>query len=247
MTLAIRGDRTSCLSLQLGSGTWLLAVARGFGQMGGLPIESALLARLRSECQGRMRSPLFRRAIARPQAAATAMLAVLARVNGSLYANTANHDDYVTAAASLTAVIVVQGLAYVIHAGATAAYLARGGAIAPLCNDDVMEERPIPVLARAFAAAPVLDVGISNVSLIPGDAIVLLGRRIAGASERQMLLERLEASDLGERILVARFEDDDGAIFPASSLSVFRVPGIARIATGIAAAVGFLAAAVLAH
>jgi hypothetical protein len=247
MTLAIRGDRTSCLSLQLGSGTWLLAVARGFGQMGGLPIESALLARLRTECQGRMRSPLFRRAIARPQAAATAMLAVLARVNGALYANTANHDDYVTAAASLTAVIVVQGFAYVIHAGATAAYLARGGAIAPLCNDDVMEERPIPVLARAFAAAPVLDVSISNVSLIPGDAIVLLGRRIAGASERQTLLERLEASDPGEQILVARFEDDEGAIFPASSVAVFHVPAVARMVTGIAAAIGFLAAAVLAH
>jgi hypothetical protein len=247
MTLAIRGDRTSCLSLQLGPGTWLLAVARGFGQMGGLPIESALLARLRSECQGRMRSPLFRRAIARPQAAATAMLAVLARVNGSLYANTANHDDYVTTAASLTAVIVVQGLAYVIHAGATAAYLARAGAIAPLCNDDVMEERPIPVLARAFAAAPALDVGISNVSLIPGDAIVLLGRRIAGASERQTLLERLEASDLGEQILVARFEDDESAIFPASSAAVFVVPTMARMVTGIAASIGFLAAAVLAH
>ncbi len=247
MTLAIRGDRTSCLSLQLGPGTWLLAVARGFGQMGGLPIESALLARLRAECQGRMRSPLFRRAIARPQAAATAMLAVLARVNGSLYANTANHDDYVTAAASLTAVIVVQGAAYVIHAGATAAYLARGGAIAPLCNDDVMEERPIPVLARAFAAAPVLDVSISNVSLIPGDAIVLLGRRITGASERQTLLERLEASDPGEQILVARFEDDEGAIFAASSVAVFHVPAIARIVTGVAAAIGFFAAAVLAH
>jgi hypothetical protein len=247
MTLAIRGDRTSCLSLQLGPGTWLLAVARGFGQMGGLPIESALLARLRSECQGRMRSPLFRRAIDRPQAAATAMLAVLARVNGALYANTANHDDYVTAAASLTAVIVVQGFAYVIHAGATAAYLARAGAIAPLCNDDVMEERPVPVLARAFAAAPVLDVGISNVRLIPGDAIVLLGRRIAGASERRTLLQRLEASELGEQILVARFEDDAGAIFPMSSAAVFAAPRFARAAIGIAAAVGFLAAAVLAH
>jgi hypothetical protein len=247
MTLAIRGDRTSCLSLQLGSGTWLLAVARGFGQTGGVAIESALLARLRAECQGRMRSPFFRRAIDRPQAAATAMLAVLARVNAVLYANTANHDDYVTAAASLTAVIVVQGLGYVIHAGATAAYLARAGAIVPLCSDDVMEERPVPVLARAFAAAPALDVGISNVRLIPGDAIVLLGRRIAGASERRTLLERLEASDLGEQILVARFEEDAGAFFPAPSAAVVGAPRVARALAGIAAAIGFLAAAVLAH
>jgi hypothetical protein len=246
MTLAIRGDRTSCLSLQLGPGTWLLAVARGFGQMGGLPIESALLARLRAECQGRMRSPLFRRAIDRPQAAATAILAVLGRVNGVLYTNTANHDDYVRAAASLTAVIIVQGLAYVIHVGATAAYLARAGAIVPLCDDDVMEERPVPVLIRAFAAAPTLDVGISNVSLIPGDAIVLLGRRITGASERHSLLDRLEASELGEQILVARFEEDAGAIAPAAS-AAFCISKIARAVTGIAAAIGFLAAVVLAH
>jgi hypothetical protein len=246
MTLAIRGDRTSCLSMQLGPGTWLLAVARGFGQMGGLPIESALLARLRAECQGRMRSPLFRRAIDRPQAAATAMLAVLGRVNGVLYANTANHEDYVTAAASLTAVIIVQGLAYVIHVGATAAYLARAGAIAPLCEDDVMEERPMPVLIRAFAAAPTLDVGISNVRLIPGDAIVLLGRRITGASERRTLLDRLEASELGEQILVARFEEDAGASSPARN-SIFCTSNIARAVTLAAAATVFLAAAVLAH
>jgi hypothetical protein len=232
--------------LQLGPGTWLLAVARGFGQMGGLPIESALLARLRAECQGRMRSPLFRRAIDRPQAAATAMLAVLGRVNAVLYANTANHDDYVRAAASLTAVIIVQGLAYVIQVGATAAYLARAGAIVPLCDDDVMEERPVPVLIRAFAAAPTLDVGISDVSLIPGDAIVLLGRRITGASERRTLLDRLEASELGEQILVARFEEDAGATAPAPSVTLC-ASNIARAVTGIAAAIGFLAAVVLAH
>jgi len=152
----------------------------------------------------------------------------------------------VTAAASLTAVIIVQGLAYVIHAGATAAYLARDGAIAPLCDDDVMEERPVPVLIRAFAAAPTLDVAISNVRLIPGDAIVLLGRRIAGASERRMLLDRLEASELGEQILVARFEEDAGAISPVPGASSY-TSTIARAFGRIAAAIGFLTAAVLAH
>ena len=158
-------------------GTWLLAVARGFGQVGGTPTESALLARLRAECQRRMRSPRFRRAIDRPQAAATALLAILARVNGALYASTASHDDYVTAASSLTAVLVVQGVAYVIHAGATAAYLARAGDVVPLCEDDAMDDRPVAVLARAFAVAPVLDVVVTNARLVPGDAIVLLGRR----------------------------------------------------------------------
>jgi hypothetical protein len=242
MTLAIRGDRTSCLSLQLGPGTWLLAVARGFGRIDGLPTESAILARLRTECQHRLRSPRFRRAIDRPQAAATAMLAVLARVNGALYANTASHDDYVTAAASLTAAIVVQGFVYVIHAGATAAYLARAGDVTPLCDDDVMDERPIAVLARAFAAAPVLDVTVSSARLSPGDAIVLLGRRIAGESERRRLLERLEASEPGEQILVARFEEDAGALSEAPRHGGGSAGAIARVLVRAAAAIAFLAA-----
>ncbi len=247
MTLAIRGDRASCLSLQLSSGTWLLAVARGFGQVGGTPTESALLARLRAECQRRMRSPRFRRAIDRPQAAATALLAILARVNGALYASTASHDDYVTAASSLTAVLVVQRVAYVIHAGATAAYLARAGDVVPLCEDDAMDDRPVAVLARAFAVAPVLDVVVTNARLVPGDAIVLLGRRLASESERRTLFDRLEATEPGEQILVARFEDDASAVV-AELPKVGALPAaILRILVRVAAASGFIVAAVLAH
>lgn len=246
MTLAIRGDRTSSLSLQLGAGTWLLAVARGFGRIGGVPAEDALLERLREECLRRMHSPFFRRAIDRPQAAATAMLAVLARVNETLFARTPSHDDYVTAAASLTAIVVVQRLAYVIHAGATAAYLARDGKIEPLCVDDAMKEQPMPVLARAFLTSPSLDVTISNARLIPGDAIVLLGRRIVAADERESLMRRLEESELGEHILVARFEEDaPGALTPP--LWLRPLARVGRVAVRLLAALGFLLAAVVAH
>jgi hypothetical protein len=245
MTLAIRGGRASCLSLQLGPGTWLLAIARGFGEIDGLSTESALLARLRSECRRRMHSPLFRRAIDRPQTAATAILAVLARVNGVLYASTASHDDYVTAASSLTAVVVVGRLAYVIHAGATAAYLAHDGEVTSLCADDVMEERPIPLLARAFAAAPTLDVTVGSVRLTPGDAIALLGRRIAGQSECRRLLERFEASEPGEQILVARFEEDCASV--TASRAAAPLQRFVWALTRTAAAIGFLAAAGLAH
>ncbi|MFY9719411.1 MAG: hypothetical protein WAK16_07180 [Candidatus Cybelea sp.] len=194
-----------------------------------------------------MRSPRFRRAIDRPQAAATALLAILARVNGALYASTASHDDYVTAAASLTAVLVVQRVAYVIHAGATAAYLARGGDVVALCEDDAMDDRPVAVLARAFAIAPVLDVVVTNARLIGGDAIVLLGRRIAGENDRRALLDRLEAAEPGEQILVARFEDDAVAAFEAPRAAVALPAPILRILVSVAAAIVFIAAAVLAH
>ncbi|HEX4013884.1 MAG TPA: hypothetical protein VHX17_08355 [Candidatus Cybelea sp.] len=244
MTLAIRGDRTSCLSLQLGPGTWLLAVARGFGQIGGLPTETAFLSRLKLECQRRMRSPRFRRAIDRPQAAATAMLAIMGRVNGALYACTASHDDYVTAAASVTAVIVVARYAYVIHAGATAAYLARNGEIIPLCADDGLDDPQIPVLSRAFATGPALDVSVSNARLAPGDAIVLIGRRVASEMEVRALLARLEESELAEQVLVARFEDD-GAPAPLRVTSA-RLRFWPLLLRGLAL-IGFVAAAVIAH
>jgi len=208
VTLAIRGDRTSCLSMQLGPATWLLAVARGFGRIGPLPTEQALLARLRGECDGRMRRPGFRRAIERPQSAATAMMALLARVNGSLHAATASHEDYVTAAASLTAVVVVQRLAYVMHVGSTGAYLVRDRDVTPLCADEAMEDEGITALPQAFAAAPSLDLSVSNVRLAAGDAIVLVGRRIAGEEGRHAVLDRAEAREPGEQSLVARFEED---------------------------------------
>jgi len=246
MTLAIRGDRASCLSVQLGPRTWLLAVARGFGSIGGLATEAALLARLRAECERRVRSARFRRAIDRPQSAATAMHAVLTRINGDLYACTASHEDYVTAGASLTAVVVVAGHAHVLHAGATAAYLARDGEVVALCVDDVFDERRRPLLGRAFVTDSSLDVAISSAALLAGDAIVLLERRLRGEADRRALLTSLDASDPGEHVLVARFEHDDALGDDASANAGRRrnaAPAIARAA----AALAFALAAVFAH
>jgi hypothetical protein len=242
MTLAIRGDRTCCLSLQLGPRTWLLAIARGFGSVGGVATETALLARLRSECERRTRSARFRSAIDRPQAAATAMHSVLSRVNGDLYAGTASHEDYVTAAASLTAVVIVHGHAYVMHAGSTAAYLAREGEIVPLFRDDLFEERHGPLLVRAFAVAPVLDVTISSAMLAPGDAIVLLARRARGEAERRAVLATLDAADPGERVLIARFDHDDVAAVDAYAAAPQRP--LARVLARLAAAIASAVAAV---
>jgi hypothetical protein len=211
-----------------------------------LPAETALLNRLRAECERRMHSARFRRAIDRPQAAATAMLSVLARVNGTLHASTPSHDDYVTAAASMTAVLVVAQFAYVIHAGATAAYLAHDGNVVPLCVDETLDDRSVPVVMRALISSPALDVSVTSAALTHGDAIVLLGRPLRDRSEREALLERLDAVDPGEHILVARFGDDAG-VRPQDRVefanAVAEFAWLAR--TG--AAIGFLLAAVLTH
>jgi hypothetical protein len=245
VTLAIRGDRASCLSLQLGPRTWLLAAARGFGRIGGSTSETALLGRLRAECERRGRSARFRRAVDRPQTAATALLGVLTRVNVELYASTASHDDYVTAAASLTAVLVVQGCAFVMQAGATAAYLVHDGELTALSGDDLFEGRHAPLLFRAFATAPSLDVIVSSVTLAQGDVIVLLDHRLREQADRITLIAQLETSDPGEHVLFARIERDDPT--PGEMLSRPRAAALEPWLPRIVAALAFLVAVVLAR
>ncbi len=246
MTLAIRGGQASSLSLQLAPGAWLLAVARGFGSVDGVAVECALLEHLRSECERSLRHARFRRAIERPQQAATAILSALARVNARLHVRTAGHDDYVTAASSLTVVLVVLGSAHVIHAGNTAAYLARGGRLLALSANDALDDAPVPLLARSIGGGAALDVTVSSTMLDEGDMIVLVGRRLRDADDRGALLERLDTGDPGERVLIARFERDAPIDVPEQR----KQPRYSRATTLLvraAAMVTFAAALVLAH
>ena len=211
MNVAIRGDRASCLTIQLGARTWLLAVTRGFGAVDGIPTERALLAQLRAECERRLRRERFRRAVNRPAAAATAVLAALARANAEIHGRTPGHDDYVTAACSLTAVLIVRGHAYVMHCGGTAAYLAHGNDVTPLSGDDTFEDAGLPVLARALGTSTGLDVAVSSVLLDAGDIVILTSRRLSGTVDRHALAAHVETANPGEQVLVARFERDDAA------------------------------------
>lgn len=212
MDVAIRGDRASCLTMQLTPHAWLFAVARGFGLIDGAPVAPATLARLRAECERRVRNERFRRAIDRQQTAATALLGALARVNGDLYARSAAHDDYVTAACSLSAVLVVRGRAYVVHSGGTAVYLAHRGEVAPLCAEEVFDESAGPLLARALGIGSSLDVSVSSVSVEAGDVMVLLGHRVRGEIDRRALIAHVEDAGPSEHMLVVRFDAEDYAI-----------------------------------
>jgi hypothetical protein len=223
LNVAIRGDRASCLTIQLGSRTWLLAVTRGFGSVDGIPTERALLAQLRAECERRLRRERFRRAVDRPPAAATAVLAALARANAEIHARTPGHDDYVTAACSFTAVLIVRGHAYVMHCGGTAAYLAHGADVIALSGDDTFDDADLPVLARALGTSTGLDVAVSSVLLDAGDIVILLSRRLPGAVDRRSLAAHVESADPAEQVLVARFERDD-AIDDAVSVESRRAP-----------------------
>ncbi len=211
MDVAIRGDRASCLSLQLGTRSWLFAVARGFGTIDGVAAAPATLARVRGECERRLKAERFRRAIDRPQAAATAVLAVLSRVNDDIFSRSASHDDYVTAGCSLTATLVVRGHAYVIHSGGTAAYLAHRGDVTALTAEDALEAAT-PLLSRALGAAASLDVSVSSVAVDSGDVMILMGHRVRGEVDRRALIAHVEEAGVNEHMLVVRFDDGDRAV-----------------------------------
>lgn len=218
MDVAIRGDRASCLSLQIGPRSWLFAVARGFGTVDGVAAAPATLARLRIECERRLKGERFRRAVDRPQAAATALLGVLARVNGDVYARSAAHEDYVTAACSLTATLVVRGHAYVVHSGGTAAYLAHKGDVSALTAEDVLEGAHSSLLSRALGTAPSLDVSVSSVCVDAGDVMILMGHRVRGDVDRRALITHVEEAGTSEHMLVVRFDDGDRPIEETASM-----------------------------
>jgi hypothetical protein len=215
----------------MGRQSWLLAVARGFGSIDGIPIERALLARLRQECERRSRGSRFRRSIDRPQAAAAAMLGVVARVNGDVHARTASHDDYVTAAASLTAVFAVRGSAYVLHSGTTAAYLIRDGRVTALTDDDALHDGSAPLLLRALGTAATLEMTVSSVRVGEGDVIVLTGRRLEREPDAARLLQHVESAGPWEQALLARFDHDDASdVVAEPHRTTLRTVTIARIA-----------------
>lgn len=222
MDVAIRGDRASCLTLQLGEQSWLFAVARGFGTVDGHSAAPSTLSRIRSECERRLKSERFRRAVDRPEAAATALLGVLSRVNGEIFTRSAAHDDYVTAGCSLSAALVVRGRAYVVHTGGTAAYLAHAGDLKWLTGDDTLDEGALPVLARALGTTNALDVSVSSVGLASGDVIILLAHRVQGELDRHALIAHVEAAGPSEHVLVVRFDAGDRALEDALFLDATR-------------------------
>jgi serine/threonine protein phosphatase PrpC len=212
MDVAIRGDRASCLSLQLSAHSWLFAVARGFGNVDGAATAQAALGRIRQECERRMRSEPFRRAMERPETAVTTLLGVLSKVNGQLFVRGAAADDYVVAGSSFTAALIVRGEAYVLHAGGTAAYLARRGEVRTVTSDDSLHEDGCQgVLSRALGIASTLDVSVTRVPFSAGDVMILITHRVRGEVDRRALVAHVETAGNSEHLLVIRFDDGDSA------------------------------------
>jgi|SRR5579884_264890 len=222
MDVAITGDRASCLTQELAPETYLFAVANGFGTVEGQPVARAVLARLRNEFERRSRGDRLRRAEQRGKGISSSLLGAFARVNEDMHARTASHDDYVTAACSVTGVLLVKERAYLAHVGSTAAYLARDGYVVSLTKNDSFEGDRMPVLTRALVSAPTVEVAVCSFSLNEGDALVLAGRRLRESDDRRRLAESLMHgihAGGGDQLLVVRYTpaaDSEGPEEPKS-------------------------------
>jgi hypothetical protein len=219
MDVAISGDRGCCLTAELGIGTYLFAVAHGFGEVEGRPIAPAVLARLREDFERRARGDRLRKSLRRARGIAAMLSTAFERVNDEVHARTASHEDYVTAGCSLTGVVLLDDRAYLAHVGSTAAYLARDGYVVPLTKNDAFEGDGLPVLTRAVGVAPTVEVAVCSFSLNEGDALVLSGRRLREAEERRRLSECLSAMQDGsvhEQLLVVRYAPAETAQVPAA-------------------------------
>jgi hypothetical protein len=229
MNVAIRGDRSSCLTKLLAPQTYLFAVANGFGSIEGIPVAQNALARLLDEAQRRAR---------RPKHIKNLLSSALARVNEELHARTASHEDYVTAACSITAVLLNENRAYLAHAGSTGAYLARDGYVVSLTKNDAFEDErsAFPVLTRALGIASQLDVASCSFGMHEGDTLVLTGKRVRDADERRRLTECLSygagAAAEGDQIVIVRFQPDGREqVEEAAGAHPFRSVAVGALAT----------------
>jgi len=185
LDVAVSGDRGCCLSQQLAADRYLFAVATGFGRIDGEGAAPLALRKLRYGLERRARS-------------GRALKAAMARVNGELHARSASHEDYVTAGASMTAVLLIGERAYLAHVGSTAAYVVRDGSAVSLTRNDAFEGEPgLPVLMRALGLTRTLDLAISTFVLRAGDALVLAERPLPVSAERLVItFQGVEASQV---------------------------------------------------
>ncbi|MDQ2679996.1 MAG: hypothetical protein M3Y21_03105 [Candidatus Eremiobacteraeota bacterium] len=165
MDIALKGDAGSCLNERLGGSIFLVAVADGFGTIGGESPARLVLRQFRFECARKLR----RQRVRSHKMITAALIAVLNRVNSDIFRRSAAHDDYITGGASITAMLMVADHAYIAHIGRTAAYLSRDARVVRLTKEDTFEQ----ILTRSIGTQPQLEVSFCAFPLCEGDAVIL--------------------------------------------------------------------------
>ncbi len=178
---------------QLAADTYLFAVAKGFGTVDGEPAAGAVLKRLRAEIERRCRGDRLRRCERSSRGIASSLLGAFSRVNEELHCRTASHEDYVTAACSVTSVLLLRDRVYLAHVGSTAAYLSRSGSLVSLTKTDAFEAGDASILTRALLSASSVEVSASSFTLSDGDELRLLCAS-RGTDTDHMLIVRYAAA-----------------------------------------------------
>ena len=247
--LTVSGERRRSLALALGVQARAFAVCDGFGTVEGSRIEEVALRYLRDALSQRARGPRFGYHLSRPKAMSSLLISVFSRINTELYVRSASHDDYVTAGASLTLVVLAGERAFLAHVGNTAAYLSRGGYMIALTKDDACAfDAPVgravavsahpPVLTRALGSAPSVELSVCSFRVSPTDALVLSNKRLAGFEDRRALsawlLRGQPPFDLADRtIAVIPVQSEPAACVAPESRAPHVLPALAGLAVGI--------------
>lgn len=223
MNVAISGDRSQCVTRRLAPGTYLFAVANGFGFVEGEPIARNVLQRLQEEMLRRIR---------RRKQVKTALHSAFARVNDEVHARTASHEDFTSAACSATAVLLIDKRAYLAHVGSTAAYLCRDGYVVSLTQNDRFENAlGVPVLTRALGIAASTELTRCSFALNEGDTLVLAGSRLREPDERRRLAEALAEGEPNAfahgNLLTVRFQPEERQEEPRVETSQQKLSGVA--------------------
>jgi protein phosphatase len=111
---------------------------------------------------------------------------------------------------TLTAVAVADGAAHLAHVGDSRCYLLRGGAISQLSSDHTLVARMVQegkltpeqaethpqrsILTRALGAEPEIDVDSLEVSLVPGDRLLLCSDGLSSVIGEERIQAILEGS-----------------------------------------------------
>jgi len=206
----VRRATVAHLVERLGPSLTLIAVAESFG----VPARASSVAvdalvATRDAMRRRQRLAAYGRVSAAGGPRAS-LLAALDAANARLFAQHGSHDDHVAIGASLTAVVIANGRAYVGHAGASHAYLARGGTLERLTDDDAVfadatvasaggatagAPRAPRLLWRSFGTQPKLEASIMQIVLDAGDELVLCSSAVHRYVEPSRLAAILEDSD----------------------------------------------------
>jgi PPM family protein phosphatase len=209
-------DAYSCETLA--PGIALLVLAEGFGRVRGRPATEVAVLEVCNALRRRVRSD--------GRNAKAALLAAFSRANAHVFARSGTSYDFVAAASSISAALLVGGRAHIAHIGATRVYLSRNQSLLALGDDGLstgsqtstqtstLRTEPLAgyVLMYALGAQSTIEPNYTSVQLMHGDSLVLTTSAFHKAITDEAIsyaLQTTESSRSAARQLLAVCDMED--------------------------------------